>query len=138
MRPNRGRWAVLVLSVVMGAVACHDDEPAAPPGAIVGRFGGVHAELVAGARSVTVQFGCGPLTSNSPLIPNAAGHFDFAFPMRNISSSALYTVEGDVQGDVITFNIISRPSAGAQLTRFVVQRNRAADFRNTACATLGL
>lgn len=138
MRTNRLRERFMVVPLLLSAIACHDAEPTAPPGAIVGRWGGVNAELVAGARSVTVQFGCGPLTSNGALIPDASGHFFYTFPMRDIASSALYTVEGTVQGDVMTFRIVSRPSSGARETEFVVRRNVAADFRTTTCAALGL
>lgn len=138
MRTHRWRGLCTLLPILIGAIACHDDEATAPPGAIVGRWGGVNAELVAGARSVTVQFGCGPLTSTGALIPDAAGHFFHVFPMREISSSAVYTVDGTVQGDVMIFRIVSRPSTGARETEFVVRRNIAGDFRTTACAALGL
>lgn len=138
MRTNRWRGLRTMLPILIGAIACHDDEATAPPGAIVGRWGGVNAELVAGARSVTVQFGCGPLTSTGALIPDAAGHFFTTFPMREIHSSALYIVEGTVQGDMIRFRIVSHPMTGVRETEFAVRRNAPADFRTTACAALGL
>jgi hypothetical protein len=55
--------------------ACAEGNTSAPGRAIVGRWGGVDAELTANTASVQLLARCDSITFLAPLVPDAAGYF---------------------------------------------------------------
>ena len=57
------------------ALGCAESHPLAPSGRLVGRWGGVDAELTATTRTVRLQLMCGPIEFLAPLEPAPNGAF---------------------------------------------------------------
>ena len=127
--------AVAVLASFM--LACYD-APNAPPGALLGRWGGLRAELISGPTEVSVRFGCGGFIGTGALVPDPAGRFVHAVRARSNPSSAVATLVGSVAGDLITFDAVTTTTSGSTTGRFIVTRNAQADFSAVICAAPGL
>ena len=130
------RWSVL-LSVVVVA-ACSDSPPTAPAGAVIGRFGGVGAELVGTAREVQFSNVCGTYRFPQALVPDAnTGRFALGpilVPTGAGNQSAIVLRGTIASGRLdLEFRFLTPTSEGGS-TRFTLAQNQSAHYGNDACA----
>jgi hypothetical protein len=127
----RGRIFVMMFSLVW-ASACADD-PSAPQGALVGRFGGQAAEINLSADMVDARFGCGLFRAAGAVIPDSAGRFVVTLAPRPGNGSTSATIRGQTDGATIDADV-TIVFAGAQGTsRFTVRKGVPPDYTILSC-----
>ena len=92
----------LTLSALGGAllVACASKAVLAPDGAVLGRWGGEGAEMVASRDFIDVRYGCELFRTVGPLIPDAAGQFALQLAPRTVGRAVSATLSGTLVGQV--------------------------------------
>ena len=127
MRLSRQSFASLAFLVL---AACTED-PIAPPGTLVGRWGGEGAELVGGTTGSTLNLGCGAMASAQPVRLDIEGQITLQYPAPFGGTTHAY---GSVVGDVITLNVTP---ANTTTTRQFILRRGAQPSYTIACALTG-
>lgn len=118
----------------MIGTACGSDASMAPPGALLGKWGGVEAGIEATASLVTLQLSCAFFRSTAALVPDADGRFVFAATRIGTYRNQTATVQGTVSGDVVSLRAVVTTLDGSASYTASVTRNAVADFRGINCA----
>jgi hypothetical protein len=77
--------------------------PAAPDGALVGRFGGQAAEVNASATVIEVRYSCNSFRAPGPIIPDSVGAFALTLTPTPGNRATSATLIGTTSGDSISF-----------------------------------
>lgn len=124
----------VVTAFIFFALAGCSSDATAPSNALIGQWGGSRVELVSSASAVTVRFPCGQLSGSGALVPDEGGSFTHTVRSTDPSSAETLSLEGVVNGDVVTFDLIANTSNGSASITFVATRNVAPDFSGVVCA----
>ncbi len=131
----RLRRQLPVAGLVVLAAGCSSSGPSAPPGALLGKWGGQGAELTASATTIDMRIGCGLYRAAGPLIPDAAGRFVLELgPGGRTNLSA--TVTGTASGATIALDAALHLPWGESSGRFVVAHGVAANYTYLSCTLL--
>ena len=124
---------VLALSALV--VACADAHPLAPSGPVVGRWGGVDADLVSLAQSVRLRLPCGTIDFASPIAPAATGVFTVQSLGRGGTDTrplAPAILQGRVTGAAMQITVTYLLPATQRTATYELSRDRAPVFE-TVC-----
>lgn len=127
---------VIPIALVLAGCA---DQIQAPPGAVLGQYGGNILALEGQARAVQVQFVCDIVRFPGALVPSATGEFELprAETGRGYTRSVVSGV-GRVVADTIRVQFTFESSNGQLYSSsHKVVRNQRADFSGYACLAGG-
>lgn len=131
----------LTLSALGGAllVACASKAVLAPDGAVLGRWGGEGAEMVASRDFIDVRYGCELFRTVGPLIPDAAGQFALQLAPRTVGRAVSATLSGTLVGKSITFDAVTTYPVGPVVTsRFSVSKGVSPNYIYLSCTVPAL
>ena len=123
-----------IASLAFLALASCTEDPIAPAGTLIGRWGGAGAELTGSTSGSTLNLGCGPMSSAQTVRLDIEGQITLQYPAPfGGTTHAFGSVDG-AGGDVITLNVT--PAGTTQTRQFVLRRGEQASF-TIACALTG-
>ncbi len=135
------RHALLTAFVIAASLAaCADQEPpTAPPGAILGRFGGSGAAVVATATETRLEWICGVVRFPNPIVPDLLGYFGVGPILLRDRSGRSYAMSlsgsvSGVNGDVLEVRQRALRSAGEPWSlRYTLTRDQPTNYNNWVC-----
>lgn len=133
----RLRCSSAVLAFAVLATGCGSDASIAPPGALLGKWGGAEAGFEATASAVRLQLPCSFYHSAGAVVPDADGRFVFAATRIGAIPGESVTVQGTVTGDVLSLRAVFASPYGNASFSTSVTRNTVADFSGIVCALSG-
>lgn len=119
-------------TVAAALVACAE-RSTAPAGALVGRFGGLAAEISLSASVVDVRLGCGLYRGVGPITPDAEGRFEVALVPRPGNPMRSATLRGTTDRATIDAEITIVHAEGQGTSRFSVRKGVAPEYSFLSC-----
>ena len=126
----------MVVGCLITPLGCADPLTV-PPNAVIGRFGGVRAELIAELTTVRFNLGCGEFRTQTPLVPDHQGRFVLAVQPSRYGGNNVLALRGVSDGTRISFEVIFIDAYSTFTSQFSVTRDEPADFSTVACALTG-
>ena len=125
------------LAVLAALAGCRLSEPVGNPDALVGRWGGVGAEVEGRGSATTLRMACDVLTFAAPMVVGSDGRF--VVPATGRSRSVSFpsppaVLRGSVSGTTLTVDALFVRPDTSWTVRFVLQEDAAPDLSG-ACAT---
>lgn len=123
----------LLLSMLGTLTSCAPTPPLGPPGALLGSFGGIAAEINAAVDDVDVRYGCGLFRGKGPIVPDAAGNFVIELKPRPGNQSLSATLSGTTNGITIDFSVFTVYPDAQATSRFTVRKGVKAEYTLLSC-----
>lgn len=130
MRVAGALLASTLLACTLGSCAHQTTEPA---GALVGRFGGMAAEISLSSSVVDVRLGCGLYRGVGPVTPDAEGRFVLALVPRPGNPMRSATLRGTTDRATIDAEMTIVHAEGEATSSFIVRKGVAPDYSILSC-----
>jgi hypothetical protein len=124
--------AIVAIVAIVAMGACAQD-PSAPAGALVGRFGAQGAEISLSAEVVDVRIGCGLFRGAGPVFPDSDGRFEVALAPRPGNPSRFATLRAVTDGTTIDAEMTVVHEDGQGEARLTVRKGVAPDYTILSC-----
>lgn len=126
--------SLTVLAVLTVAMSCRSS-PAAPDGALLGRFGAATSEVILTATEVRLRGACGEFVGVGALVPGPDGRFVHTLhSLSSLRGVGVYVLRGLARGDLIIGEILTVSSVSTSSAPFSCTRNVTPNFSGIFCA----